>query len=423
MSHGQKNAAMIYSADAMWRGTAGSRLDQGAVVVEDDAIVWVGAADEIPREYEDAPRQHFAGATLMPGLIESHAHLAYDGGEGTKKRSFSRSPAALMAVMIASARELLSVGVTTVRDLGTRDNLSIEVRDVIDEGIVPGPRALVSGAQITTTGGHTWQNHGRADTPDELRRLVRSHHKAGVDLIKVNATGGFMTAGSEPRFAQFSADEFEVIVEEAHRLGKKVAAHAHGSEGIAIAVRAGVDTLEHCTFVGEGGAILPDPALIDEIVERGIHVCATATWNFPQFIRANPEFVPPVKLMYDRGVKLIAGNDAGIDGVPHRNYVGGLETSVILGVPVEQVLIGATSLAAEALGLSATTGVLEAGASADLIVVAGDPLTDISTLRELRLVVTRGKRFEPDAIEVSPPDPDLARALAADAQRSKVGTR
>lgn len=423
MSHGQKNAAMIYSADAIWRGTEGSSLVDGAVVIDGDVITWVGALTEIPAEYADAPREHFTDATLMPGLIESHAHLAYDGGIGTKQRSFSRSPAALMAVMIASARELLSVGVTTVRDLGTRDNLSIEVRAVIDEGIVPGPRALVAGAQITTTGGHTWQNHARADTPNELRRLVRAHHKAGVDLIKVNASGGFMTAGSEPRFAQFSADEFEVIVEEAHRLGKKVAAHAHGIEGIAVAVRAGVDTLEHCTFVGEGDAILPDTALINEIVERGIHVCATATWNIPQYMRANPDFVPPVKLMYDRGVKLIAGNDAGIDGVPHRNYVGGLETSVILGVPVEQVLIGATSLAAEALGLEGTTGVLEPGASADLIVVGGDPLSDISTLRDIRLVVTRGNRFEPDAIDVSPPDPDLALALGAFDQGSKVGTR
>ncbi len=181
---------------------------------------------------------------------------------------------------------------------------------------------------------------------------MRSHHKSGVDLIKVNATGGFMTARSMPWRAQFSDEEMTAIVEETHRLGKKVAAHAHGVEGIERAVAAGVDTIEHCTFVAEGGVVAPDLALIDEIAARGIHVCATATWNLPAMMRRNPDFRPPVRLMHERGVKLIAGNDSGIDGVPHADYVGGLETSVILGIPIEDVLVGATSRAAEALGLN-----------------------------------------------------------------------
>lgn len=405
------NDTKVYTADAVWCGTAASRIADGAVVVAGDRIAWVGAHSDLPADYATAHVHHVPGGTILPGLIESHAHLSYDGRPGTKARSFQRSAPSLVAVMIASARELLSVGVTTVRDLGARDNLSIEIRDIVAEGLLRGPRIIVAGSQITTTGGHTWQNHGRADTPDAVRKLVRSHHKDGVDLIKVNATGGFMTARSMPWRAQFSDEEMVAIVEEAHRLGKKVAAHAHGVEGIERAVRAGVDTIEHCTFVAEGGVVAPDLALIDEIAARGIHVCATATWNLPVMMRGNPDFQPPVALMHERGVQLIAGNDAGIDGVPHRNYVGGLETSVILGIPIEDVLVGATSRAADALGLAGTTGTLTPGASADLIAVVGDPLVDISTVRNLALVVARGEEFAPDAVDVAPTDPAYAEAL------------
>jgi len=410
----------VLRADAIWCGTAGSRITDGAVVIRGDKIAWVGAAEAVPAEYAGAPSRYFPGATILPGLIESHSHLSYDGGAGTKKRSFGRSAPNLVAVMISSARQLLSVGVTTVRDLGARDNLSIEVRDAVEEGLVRGPRILVAGAQLTTTGGHTWQNHGRADSPDELRKLVRSHHRAGVDLIKVNATGGFMTAKSAPWFAQFSVDEMCAIVDEAHRLGKKVAAHAHGVEGIERAVTAGVDTIEHCTFVAEGPTIAPDLALIDQIVARGIHVCATATWNLPQMIRRDPAYRPPVKLMYDRGVQLIAGNDSGIDGTPHTHYAGGLETSVILGIPVEEVLIGATSRAAMALDLTGVTGELTAGASADLIVVRGDPLADISAVRDLQYVLAQGVEFTPDPVRVADPDPTYAEALAAMVTREEA---
>lgn len=398
------SAAMVFSADRLWRGTRGSALVDAVVVVEGPIIVWAGASADLPNEYADAPRRHLEGCTLMPGLIESHAHLSYDGGAGTKARSFQRSPAALVAIMLGSARELLSVGVTTVRDLGARDNLSVEARDLITEGIAAGPRVLVAGAQITTTGGHTWQNHARADTPEMLRKLVKIQHKAGVDLIKINVTGGFMTPGSAPHRAQFSDDELTAMVEEAHRLGKRVAAHAHGTEGIARAVSAGVDTIEHCTFVDSDGRITPDLELIDEIVRLGIHVCATATWNVPALMRADPDFVPPVRIMHERGVKLIAGNDAGVDGVPHRNYVGGLETSVLLGVPIEDALVGATSEAAAALDLSGETGSIEPGAAADLIAVRGNPLEDVSVLRSLALVLVRGREFRPDDVEPAPVD-------------------
>lgn len=404
MSH---EVTRVYTADALWTGDADSVIANGAVVVTGATIAWVGVASDCPDKFADAQTIHMPGATILPGLIESHAHLSYDGQPGTKKRSFSRTDPALVAVMLASARELLSVGVTTVRDLGARDNLSLEAREIIAQGIARGPRMIVAGAQVTTTGGHTWQNHGRADSPDELRKLVRSQHKAGVDLIKVNATGGFMTAGSAPWFAQFSADEFDAIVEEAHRLGKRVAAHAHGVEGIRRALDAGVDTIEHCTFVAGEGRVEPDLDLIDALAAAGTYVCATATFNLPSMMRATPTFVPPVALMRERGVRIIAGNDAGVDGVPHSAYVGGLETLLLFGFSPEEILVAATSLAAEALGIAAIAGRLAVGMSADLIAVAGDPLEHISALRDLRLVVARGEHFAPDPVDVPDPDVDV----------------
>jgi imidazolonepropionase-like amidohydrolase len=399
----------VYSADALWAGDEGSLIRGGTVVVTGSTIAWVGSTSDLPAEYREAASTQLPGATLLPGLIESHAHLSYDGQAGTKKRSFSRSDPALVAVMLSSARELLSVGVTTVRDLGARDNLSVEARDIIAQGIARGPRMIVAGAQITTTGGHTWQNHGTADSPDELRKLVRSQHKVGVDLIKVNATGGFMTTGSAPWFAQFSTDEFAVIVDEAHRLNKKVAAHAHGVEGIRRALEAGVDSIEHCTFVAGEGLIEPDLDLIDALAAAGTYVCATATFSLPEMMRANPNFVPPVALMRERGVKLIAGNDAGVDGVPHSAYVGGLETLLLFGFKPEEILVAATSRASEALGVSGIAGRLAVGMSADLIAVTGDPLVSIGVIRDLELVVARGERFTPDRVVV--PDPD-AEVLA-----------
>lgn len=399
--------AVVYSAERLWDGTRGSAARDASVVVEGATIAWVGPTRDVPAAWAGAPRRDLGDVTLLPGLIESHAHLGYDGSPGTKKRSFTRSAPALVAQMLASARELLSVGVTTVRDLGARDSLSIEARSIIDEGLARGPRLVVSGAQITTTGGHTWQNHGVADDEGEIRARVRALHKAGVDLIKVNATGGFMTAGSAPQFAQFSVGELTALVDEAHRLGKRVAAHAHGVQGIHRAVEAGVDTIEHCTFVAGEGRIEPDLGLIDEIAARGIHVCATATWNLPSAMRRNPDFRPPVDLMAERGVLLIAGNDAGIDGVPHAAYAGGLETLTHFGLDPEEVLVAATSRAADALALAGVAGVLRPGASADLIAVAGDPLADVSAVRDLALVVARGQEFTPEEVLVPPRDEAL----------------
>src|SRR5262249_25093502 len=194
------------------------------------------------------PRADYPGATIMPGLIDSHVHLAFDGGPNPAARMRAETGEQQLMLMLRSARELLGVGVTTARDLGSRAYLAVAVRDAIAAGLARGPRLVVAACRTTVTGGHCWFMGGEADSEDDLRRLVRSHHKHGADLIKVMSTGGFMTTGSAPWYAQFTTAELAVIVEEAARVDKPVAAHAHGTEGIRRAVEAGGATTGNCSF-------------------------------------------------------------------------------------------------------------------------------------------------------------------------------
>jgi imidazolonepropionase-like amidohydrolase len=388
----------------------------GAVVIGGSGIDWAGPVRELPAGQAGQPRTDYPGATILPGLIDSHVHLGFDGGPQPATRMRAETDAQQLALMLHSARELLGVGVTTARDLGGRGYLSVVVRDAIAGGLARGPRMVVAGSPVTVTGGHCWFMGGEADSEDDLRRLVRTHHKNGADLIKVMSTGGFMTRGSAPWYAQFGTAQLAVIVEEAARVDKPVAAHAHGTEGIRRAVAAKVATVEHCSFVTETNERRFDEALAAQMAGQGTVVCPTVNVNGPYVAELTGiemgQFARP---MHDMGVRLIAGTDAGIDNTPHHQYLGGLRHLVTLGFSPAQVLAMATTDAAAALGVGGTTGRLAAGYDADLIVVDGDPLADIGALGRLRRVVARGRDYVPDSgrFDVSAPgtpfaDPDHA---------------
>src|SRR5580704_13227503 len=369
----------------------------GAVVIGDRTVDWVGPAGALPAEYAALPRADYPGSTIMPGLIDSHVHLGFDGGPEPAARMQRETDAQLLVLMLRNARELLGVGVTTARDLGARGYLDVIVRDAIAAGLARGPRMIVSASPLTVTGGHCWFMGAEADTEDDLRRMVRTHHKHGVDLIKVMSTGGFMTTGSAPWYAQFTAAQLAVIVEEASRVDMPVAAHAHGIEGIRRAVAAGVTTLEHCSFVTETNERRFDEALAARTAEQKIFVCPTISANAPYIAELTGIVVGAhVKAMHEMGVRIIAGTDAGIDNNPHHQYIGGLEYLVALGFEPREVLAMATTEAAAALGVDAITGRLAPGYEADLIVVDGDPQTDIAVLGKLRRVIARGRGYLPD---------------------------
>jgi imidazolonepropionase-like amidohydrolase len=407
--------------------TGDETIIDGAVAIGGRTVDWVGPATSLPDDYRSLPRTDYPAATIMPGLIDSHVHLAFDGGPDPAARMRAETDGQQLMLMLHSARQLLGIGVTTARDLGGRGYLAVAVRDAIAGGLARGPRLVVAAAPITVTGGHCWFMGGEADSEDDLRRLVRTHHKNGADLIKVMSTGGFMTAGSAPWYAQFTTAQLAVIVEEAARVDKPVAAHAHGIEGIRRAVEAGVATIEHCSFVTETNERRFSEAVAARIAEQGMFVCPTISGSAPYVAELTGiEVGAHVKPLHEMGVRIIAGSDAGVDNNPHHQYVGGLEYLVTLGFKPAQVLAMATTEAAAALGLGAVTGRLAPGYDADLIVVAGDPQADIAVLRELRRVIARGDDYVPDSgrFDVSAPgSPYASPDQAVDLRLVRAATR
>ena len=307
--------------------TGDETVIDGAVVVGDTTVDWAGPAEALPAEHAGLPRTDYPGSTIMPGLIDCHVHLGFDGGRNPAARMRSETDQQQLVLMLRSARELLGVGVTTARDLGGRAYLAVVVREAIAAGLARGPRLVVAASPITVTGGHCWFMGGEADSADDLRRMVRTHHKHGADLIKVMSTGGFMTAGSAPWYAQFPSEQLAVVVEETRRVDKPFAAQAHGIEGMRRAVEAGVSTLEHCSFVTETNERLFSEDLAARIAERRIYVCPTISVNAPYVAKLTGIVVGQhLTTMSGLGVRLVAGTDAGIDYTPTTGTWAGWST-------------------------------------------------------------------------------------------------
>jgi imidazolonepropionase-like amidohydrolase len=383
--------ATLYLADRVLLTDPVSVIPHGGVLVRGDTIAWVGAMSAFDDRAHDGEivREDLGDVTLMPGLIDAHVHLGFDGGADPVERMKRETDVQQAMLMLRSARQLLRAGVTTARDLGARGYLDVAVRRAIEDGTAEGPRLLTAGAPLTMTGGHCWFMGGEVDDEIDARKMVRRHHKMGVDVIKVMSTGGYMTAGSLPFREQFTEGQLRVIADEAHHLGKRVAAHCHSVGGIRGALAAGVDTLEHCSFLLPDGRTDVDPELADAIAASGAYVSPTMNIDVRTSM-ASGLWTSPVGELYARGAKIVASTDAGITRTPHGDYAAGLVALHDAGLPVHEVLTAATSRAAEALGLGEVTGRLAPGMAADLIAVAGDPSRDLSVLHEPYLVVARG---------------------------------
>jgi imidazolonepropionase-like amidohydrolase len=302
--------------------------------------------------------------------------------------------------MAARARAMLEAGITTARDLGGPEWGALELRDRIARGEILGPRFLCAGQPLTSPKGHCWYWGGEARGADEMRAVVRRQVEHGADWIKIMATGGVLTKGTTPAASQFEQAELDAAVTQARALGRHTAAHCHGTEGIARAARAGVRTIEHCSFAnhdGFGGA--PDADVIADVARSGAWVSPTVNTGFARFFATGDEvskFATRMTEAYTQlrrsGVRFIASTDAGIPGVAHHRLPEALPIFARLAqlTPVE-TLRTATSESAVALGLERETGRLTPGLAADVLVVDGNPLEDLSALMRPILVVARGR--------------------------------
>jgi imidazolonepropionase-like amidohydrolase len=375
---------LLLRGGRVWDGIAHASIESN-VAIDGATIAGIGS------DIGAAESLDISGCTVVPGLIEAHAHLCFNARADWRHVFDTDTPGRMLLRMAANGRSMLEAGITTVRDLGAPTALSLEVRDAFASGLALGPKLLIAGAPITTTGGHCHFMGGEADGELELRRAVRQHIKDDVDWVKIMASGGNMTPRTNTFAPQYTVDELRAAIDETHRLGRRITAHAHGTAGIATAVEAGVDMVEHCSFTAPGGYEF-DPAIADAIAAKGIIVSPTTSVgyrNWPDDGRKQRR-AEIVRELFARGCQVIMSTDCGIPGVPHNALAGGIEVLAEMArlSPVQALRL-ATSTSAAILGLK-DRGTIEPGKAADLLVVEGDPTRELGALGRVRCVVRDG---------------------------------
>jgi imidazolonepropionase-like amidohydrolase len=335
--------------------------------------------------------------TVLPGLVDCHVHLAFDASTDVLTPLLRDGDEVLRRRMADNARTALMAGVTTVRDLGDRRFLSLQLREHLRSDPASGPELLVAGPPLTRTRGHCWFLGGEADTTEQLRAAVRERAERGCDIVKIMATGGVLTPGFGPHESQYDAEQLAAVVAEAHALGLPVAAHAHGPDGIRDSVAAGVDSLEHCSWFTEDGVDV-DWAVARRMADAGIVVGATlgqlpGAAPPPAVAQRVETYLATVVELLGRGVSVVCGTDGGVSaGKPHDVLPRGVITLIARGIPFDDALATATTSAAAACRIGERKGQVAPGYDADLLVVRGDPRRDPAALLEVERVYRAGVR-------------------------------
>lgn len=336
-------------------------------------------------------------AMLLPGLVDAHIHLVFNASTDPVGHLADVDDDVLLAEARVAARRALAAGVTCVRDLGDRSYLGVRLREEFAADPAAGPDVVPAGPPITVLNGHCWFLGGAVSGMDGVREAVRERTTRGASVIKVMVTGGRMTAGTAMDECQFTAAELRAAVDEAHRQGLPITGHAHGRDGIAAAVRAGFDGVEHASFF-TGTQVQPDPAVIAALATSGTVVSGGLPGGVPGvpvppvMAALRPQGVGLLRLMLAAGVRFVVGPDGGI--APHRPHdvlpYAIADLSAVMSTA--QALSAATHGAAAACGLGERKGRLARGYDADILAVAGDPLADITALRRPVAVFHRGAR-------------------------------
>lgn len=407
---GAAQAATLIHAGRVIDGIASQAMTERTIVVDGGRIVAIESGYRAPSA--DDRVVDLKNSTLMPGLMDMHVHITSEYSRTSELDRFKKDGPDVALDGAMFAERTLQAGFTTVRDLGDGFRASIALRNAINAGKLAGPRIFAAGKSIATTGGHAdptngWADHlgganvgpldGVVNGEEQAAQAVRQRYKEGSDLIKITATGGVLSVAKNGLNPQFTEEEIRSIVQTARDYGFKVAAHAHGAEGMKRAVRAGVDTIEHGTFMDEETMKL--------MKERGTYYVPTITagaWVFdrskeegffPALVRPKAAMIGPqiqgtFAKAYKAGVKILFGTDTGVSahGQNAREFVLMVES----GMPAMEAIKSATSVSAKYLEIDDRLGTVEVGKLADLVAVPGDPLKDISAMQRVHFVMKDG---------------------------------
>lgn len=399
------------SAARLIDGTGAAPVENPLLEIDGGKIVAVHGAENGVPTIDQGTIRDFPGATIMPGLIDTHVHLNLPGTGPTLEEAMREGVEVMLATSMGSVAMALGAGITTVRDLGAFGTTSFAARRAIELGYAKGAKIMACGQPITITGGHTWPMGGEADGVDGVRRKVRQMIKDGADFIKVMGSGGG-TLGTISWRPSFSLEEMRAIVDEAHRNLRRVSVHCLCADAIDIAVEAGVDQIEHANFLVDAtGRQEFDPVVADRLAKSGIPVTTTLVVSVTAAHRyrnvENPDldeqvFIDKFKRMAEdnrnqftrlceAGVTFVAGTDAGWRSTPFDSLPLELEIMQRGGYSALEAITAATGRAADVVGLAERTGRLVQGLAADVLVVDGNPLDDLDRLRDPLLILQDGR--------------------------------